>query len=205
MFQLLAVAPEDGWAFVQRGGELLLVKPPYSQWTLARAEEEDLERSLGLHGFRAENLSFDDWGSLIAHLRQEIVTAHNAQGQAEPSSEDIRELIHFAPPYILSDYLDRIERELIPNREWDPALDLLTFLLGVEGIKTDAALYKRTVSLLESCQSAMRSSRSLRALTNPNLELETRFRRASEQYGAEAIAECARFVSQRGQVFAIGE
>ncbi len=49
MFRLLAVASEDGWAFVRYGDELLLVKPPYSQWALSRAEEVDLERSLGLH------------------------------------------------------------------------------------------------------------------------------------------------------------
>ena len=55
MFHLLAIAPEDGWAFIRRGDEFLLVKSPYSEWALSRAEEEDLERSLGLHGFRAED------------------------------------------------------------------------------------------------------------------------------------------------------
>jgi hypothetical protein len=204
MFQLLALAPEDGWAFVRRGEDLLLVKPPYSQWTLSRAEDMDLERALGLHGFQAEDQSFTDWGALIAHLRTEIVAAHEARGQMEPSSEDLKELVHFAPHYILAQYLDRIEKELIPNREWEPALDLLTLLLGVEEIKRDASLHERTVSLLESCRMAMLSSRKLRALTNPNREIEDRFPRASEQYGAAAIAEYARLVAQRRQVFAIG-
>ena len=155
MFRLLAIAPEDGWAFVRRDDELLLVKPPYSQRTLSRVEEVDLERSLSLQGFQAENRSFADWGSLIAHLQAEIVAAHEARGQSEPASEDIRELIHFAPHYILSNYLDRIEKELIPNREWEPALDLLTFLLGVEAVRSEATLYERTRRLLESCRTAM--------------------------------------------------
>ena len=204
MFRLLALAPEDGWAFVRRGGELLLVKPPYSQWTLSRAEEVDLERALGVHGFQTEDRCFADWASLIAHLRAQIVAAHEAKGQMEPAPEDLRELIHFAPPYILSQYLDRIERELIPNREWETALNLLTFLLGVEGIKGDASLHERTLRILESCRTAMLPSRHLRELTNPKREIEVRFPRASKQYGATEIAEYVRLVAQRRQVFAIG-
>jgi hypothetical protein len=63
-------------------------------------------------------------------------------------------LIHFAPPDILANYLDRIERELIPGREWEAAQELLTVLLGVEAVRSEVTLYERTRRLLESCGTA---------------------------------------------------
>lgn len=203
MLQLLAIAPEDGVAVVRHGDRLLLVRPPYSQWALSQIEEADLERALHLQGFRADDRLLADWDSLIAHLREEIVAAHEAKGEGEPESEEIRELIHFAPPYILSSYLDRIERELLPDHEWAPAFDLLTYMLGVENVKTDPALYERTLCLLEDCRNAMEHRRRSLSIS-PKREIETRFQRASHQYGAAEIAHLAGLVSQRHQVIPIG-
>ena len=58
MLKLLATAPEDGWAFVQRDAEILLVRPPYRRWDLSIVPEATVERAIHDYGFAAMEEAF---------------------------------------------------------------------------------------------------------------------------------------------------
>jgi len=69
MLRIMAIAPEDGWAFVERDGKFLLLKPPYSQRTIYPASERSVSAAINKYGFEALSKEFQDWGSLLEFLR----------------------------------------------------------------------------------------------------------------------------------------
>lgn len=201
MIELLAIAPDDGWAFVRRGRQIQVVRPPYQRWNLAIVPESTLEAAIQHHGFAAEEKTFPDWRSLIVHLKDQIVQTRQAQGRGAPDSEAIRNLVHRAPPKILGSYLDRIESELLPNRELEAALDILTRLLEVEAVKTNQDLYRRALHLLSRCRSIGETDERTQ-LVDEKTAWAKQYPRASHRYGADNLLALCQTVWQRGQILA---
>ncbi|HEX3526954.1 MAG TPA: hypothetical protein VH988_07790 [Thermoanaerobaculia bacterium] len=183
MYRLLASAPEDGWAFVQHGDAVMVIRPPYADWSRTFVQPDTVETAILQHGFLSEDRSFPDLASLIDFLKEQINTSRRARGEEVPDAAAIRELFHFAPRYILTEYLDRIKTEVIPNREWNAAESILTDLLGVEIIKKDQELYERTRNLLIRCQEARAEEEErLRELVSRE-QNPAQFPRISREYG----------------------
>jgi hypothetical protein len=203
MLRLLASAPEDGWAFVEDGENLVVIRPPYTVWSRAKTQRDALGTAIQLHGFRTEDRDFPDWAALTVHLKEQIIESRRARGDEEPTSESIRKLFHFAPRYILVEYLDRIESELLPCREWSAAATILSELLRVDSVKTDTVLLERTVDLLNRCQEERtryaESRRKLMAL-GQNL---SRFERSWESWG-EPLAQYIEQITTRRQSLMVG-
>ena len=205
MLKLLAAAFEDGWAFVERNGEMLLVRPPYRSWNLSIVPESTLEKAVTAYGFAVTSESFSDWGALITFLQQRLVETRQAQGQAKPESDAIRTLVQYAPENVLQSYLHRIQTELIPNREWKAALDLLTTLLRLDKIKASPELFGRTVNLLEQCQSAItQATIQKQHLVNEPDDVTRQFPCAVGRYGVMPIINYRNTISQRRQILALG-
>jgi hypothetical protein len=205
MLKLLASAPGDGWAFIKKDQRVVVIRPPYQQWTLTAVPEGTVEKALQHHGFVAQDRTFADWDSLIAHLREQFLAVRRDQGLKVPDTEELRSILHLAPAYLLAAFLDRVEMELLPQREWESAMELLTYLLGVEAVKTDSDLYNRTVQLLHESQRAKNIEELWRLKIK---QVEDDFRRKFPQvlrtYGIEAVQGLAETISRRGQVFAFG-
>lgn len=203
MFKLVAAAPEDGWAFVERDKQLVIIRPPYLKSTLASVPEGAVERAIKHHGFIEQEQSFADWESLISHLREQYLAIRREQGSKVPSLEEIRSLLHLAPDYLLAQFLDRVELELLPQKEYEPAIKLLTYLLGVDAVKKDSDLYHRTVQFLRKAQEAMRNDaeRKLKFIRD-EAEVWHRFPQALGTYGVEAVRDLAASVSRNGHIFA---
>jgi hypothetical protein len=117
VLKLLASAPGDGWAFVERGQEILLVRPPYQQWALTRVPAGVVEKAVQHHGFAAQDETFPDWEALVAHLKNRFLAVRRQQGSVVPDVEEVQSLLHAAPASLLADYLDKVESELLPE-EW---------------------------------------------------------------------------------------
>jgi hypothetical protein len=204
MLRLLALAPEDGWAFIEDGESLLVVRPPYADWSRSVTRRENLATAIQQHGFLPEDRSFPDWAFLIDHLKKKIIETRRTRGDEEPTAESIRKLFHFAPRYILAEYLDRIESELLPGREWNAAATILTEMLRVETVRTDAALFERTLDLLDQCrEERARHAASRRSLVDQGLNLG-RFERSWESWG-EPLAQYIEQVSTRRQPLMVGQ
>lgn len=206
MFELLAAAFEDGWAFVKCEREILLVRPPYHRSQgISKVPESTIEKAVHAYGFTVTKKSFPDWPSLIAFLRERLVETRRAHGRATPQTETILELVDYAPRDILENYLDRIESELLPNREWDAVFTLLTKLISVEAIKNDSLLFDRTVNLLKKCQKLKKQTETeKRLLINENDELTQQFPNAVKRYPIDALIQITTQVWQRHQVMALG-
>lgn len=201
MLQLLASAPEDGWAFVRKGDTVLLARPPYRQTSVV--DEETVEKALKQGGFVMEERSFPDWSQLLAYLKQRLVEFRQAQGRGAPDTETIRGLLHYAPLPILVNFLDRVERELLPNRELQPAQELLTRLLSVDLVRSESWLYQRTLALLTRCQQEIRAKAEQRVvLTSSARNFQQRFPSASKRYGSQEIFELRQGFQRQGTPFA---
>lgn len=205
MFDLLAGDPEDGWAFVRRGEEILLVRPPFRCWNRSVVTESTVEQAVSTQGFVAMEGSFDGWTALIAFLEDKMVEVRKAQGQDVPTSDSIEEVLKLAPKRILKAYLDRVESEFIPNREWDAAFNLLITFVTLDTVKDDSDLRGRTLDLLKQWRTAKAQREAEKQeLTNEEENLRSRFPGAAGQYEASAVAGFAQNVSERGQLLAAG-
>jgi hypothetical protein len=204
MLKLIASAPGDGWAFVEKDQQIVIIRPPYQQWTLTPAPEGAVEKAVQHHGFVAQERTFADWDSLIAHLREQFLAVRREQGSKIPDSEQIRSLLHLAPDYMLAKFLDRVESELLPQGELQHSMKLLTYLLGVEAVKASSTLYYRTVQLLIASQKAMRIEETWKLkIAQGESDLQRKFPQALRTYGIAAVQNLAESVSRRGQVFAL--
>jgi hypothetical protein len=203
MLELLAASLKDGWAFVRTSDGAVLVKPPYRQANVSVVPEATVEKAVQAYGFAAMDRPFDDWESLIAFLRAELAEAHESIKALLPEPDAIYELLPHAPKEILSSYLDRIESELLPNREWQASLSLLSALIPLDAVKEDASLCKRTAELVRKCSNEVeRAQAEKRALTGQILsEL---FPNATRRYAPDDLQEYIRTVSHRHQVFPVG-
>jgi hypothetical protein len=83
MPDLLAVAPDGGWAYAGRGDELPLVRPPYDSRPPLPVDEFVLVSAVTKHGYVAEDAPFPDWADLLAHLRDQIQRRRQDMPRAE--------------------------------------------------------------------------------------------------------------------------
>jgi len=201
MPKLVAAAYEDGWAFVEDGGELRSIKPPYYRRHALPVSGAALDAAVHHYGFELVGKDFDDWQTLIAFLEREMVRIRKSSGQDPPA--DFSRLLRFAPEDVLRRYLDRIEFELFANSEWNAALGILSAMLESNTILNHPELFGRAARLLKRCYEARSYGEDqLRRLVQRD-NLNQRFPNAVEVYGASDIYECARGVSQRKTVFAL--
>lgn len=200
MLKLLALAPEDGWAFVQRDAEILLVRPPYRRSSMPVVSEATVEKAIHAHGFTAAQEEFDDWEKLITALQQRFVETRKALGQAVSDNPGLA-LLPYAPRRILEGYLTRIETELLPQREWRAAQDLLITLLGLEAVKSNGDLLERVSRLLQQCHQATTSAPAEARLQVDAVEdLTKRFPYATQRYPVSDIRQYTDRIRSRHQV-----
>lgn len=204
MLKLLAVARADGWAFVERDHEVLLVRPPYRQANLAEASMASVEEAVTHHGFAWAEEQFGSWDALVGHLREQIAAAHEERGLSIPEPGVGAEVIQHLPGDVLGRYLDRIEQELLPNGEYDAALDVLSAVSNTQTAKADPALMDRAVGLIGASVALRKRHERGRRELSQQVQVEglaQAFPLAAERHGTEALALLAESVIDRRQVF----
>ncbi|HKH47648.1 MAG TPA: hypothetical protein VKM72_23570 [Thermoanaerobaculia bacterium] len=192
MIRLLAIAPEDGWAFVRSADRILLLRPPYGKRRHPAVEESVVARAVAVEGFEAADQVFPDWPALFAHLEERFLAGRKAL-PAALAPEAIERILRHAPPSALESLLDRIEQEILPGRQWDAAGELLARFLAVDTPAT-AGLRPRAAELLVSCQQA-------RSATGERWQRMTGAGRAplaTAKYGLEPVRAHAERIRQRG-------
>ncbi len=196
MLDLLAVSFEDGWAFVKRGTRILLTQPPYLGSNLSWVDETTVEKAISQYGFVTANESFEDWSTLVSFLKEKFVAARRKLGLE--GAAHIEELLEHAPNYILRDYLQRVEEQLLPRREWRPALNLLTQLTRLDSVKADGELLARTLRLIAKTVNAMEEySLQRQRLLNQEEKFQDEFPASSNKFGSAQIDNCIKSVRSR--------
>ena len=158
--KLLAIAPEDGWAFYSQAEEsetgedkVYLLRPPYTKEGLVQVSTDIVEKAIFQHGFEAcEDLSFDNMADLIAYVERRFVEIEEARGKALPSPEELRGLLEFATADVIDMFLTRTEQELIPQKAFVAARAIATDLLRLDRVKQNAGMRKRAWNILDTCR-----------------------------------------------------
>jgi hypothetical protein len=206
MLELVAISREDGWAYVRTDTGIRLVRPPYAQWSTTPVSEAAVEPAILNHGFTSVQRQFSQWKEVIEYLNGEICAARDATGQQLPENGLGEQMLAFAPDDILMGFLERVDRELLPNGEWRSAEKILMAMLKLERIRQNMELGERTVVLLERAQRGLDAAQDARRILLQNtMTLETIFPRAIDRYGRDAIAACSSEIAERQQIFAFAK
>ncbi len=152
MVQLIAHAPEDGWAYAREGDSILLLRPPYQGNRLV-VGLEDVERAVTVHGYLASDLRFKTERDLIQHLRDEVVRSWPVQEAPEELRED---LLLLAEPEEIDLYLDEATAWLGDGRALEVEA-LSNRLFGAKALTYPQR--QRIASLLEAVRSQRYASR----------------------------------------------
>ena len=192
MIELLALAPEDGWAFVRSADRIVLLRPPYGKRRRPTVEESVVARAVAVEGFTAEDRGFADWDALLAFLKERFLANRPALPPAL-APESIERILRHAPRSSLESLLDRIEREFLPDRQWDAAVELLARFLSVDS-PAITEQRPRAVGLLVRCQQERSAARQrLQRLAD---SAEAPF--ATQKYGREPVRARAEEIRRKG-------
>lgn len=149
---LEAIFPAEGLGIVRRDQKLRLVRPPYVMSESSEIPEKALEDAIIKYGFFSSGEQFANWTATIDFLRQQLVDTRHAAGLNIPESMTATDLVEYAPIEVLVDFLNRIEVEIIPQRLFDLADDILVAILANEAIVQDLSVTRRVTKLLQECK-----------------------------------------------------
>jgi hypothetical protein len=203
MIQLLAIAPEDGWAFLREGEEIYLIRPPYSAANRRRVAASAIETAVAKHGFKAADASFEHWQAVIDYLKQEIVRSWEASGRSLDGREIGLELLQLAEPEKISQLLDRAEEAWLRQGKWNSMEKFLCDIVSLDVTRQNASLSKRAADLLKRCQTARQENLAGRMKDigdRCDLGVFPRLSEPERQY----VNETAEAIKGRGQVLPIG-
>ena len=206
MLELLAIASEDGWAFVRTEGDIVLARPPYSASNSSSVSEASVEKAVVHHGFSASEREFPNWRELIEFLNQQVRETRDARGEEIQREGLGAQMMEFASRGILENFLGRIETELLPSASWEPAERLLIDMLKVSRVRQDEQLHSRATNLLDLTVKARREFETHREdLLKEENGIFARCPILRECYDPVRLEAYNKQVGRRGQLLPVGE
>ncbi len=199
--KMVALAPFDGWAFVICDEKLRLLRPPYRVNDFVEASDDELATAISRYHFRKLDKSFKSIPETVRFLKETYADEIEKTGITLPDTDELKELLQFANLDVLTDYLDKIENEFIPNRSFDAAESLTIELLRIEKVNQDPLLYNRAIDIISKCKDERHSLLELKKLS---VELSEKFPNAAKKYTVESIEEKRSATCQSGQLMPIG-
>jgi len=149
--KIIAIAPNDGWAFIIKEYKIFLLHPPYISSNQIEVSEKDVGTAIHLHGFEECNFDFNSLHEVIEFLKTKYIESMKKQGIGLPSSEQLRELLKYAPDDVLLQYLKRAEEELIPEGKLDAAESIALELLKLDKVKDNLEMHDMAADILDKC------------------------------------------------------
>jgi len=196
---LEALLPTEGTGIVRLGNSIRLIRPPYKLANSPIVPEDSIGRAISQCGYSAASEEFVSFEELIEFLN-ETTSKSRAEGKIDlPESISAESILETAPVGVLSNFLDRVENELIPARAFSHAENILLALVGHDEAVRDAALRGRTVALLKRTKEAR-----LGALASmQTIELDdVRFGSLRRHNQVEKCARRAALIQEQGSMFA---
>jgi hypothetical protein len=155
MHKLKAIAPLDGWGYVEENGTLYLIKPPYDYLgNKIAASKSQLEAAVSKHGFEVCEKSFASYSDLFGFLNDTYKTSNANVGRvvSPVTSKDVIAYIGTLPDDMIEDYAVQIEKQLLASRQYDAAQRLAEDVLQVETVKNSVGLEARFESIIETAR-----------------------------------------------------
>ncbi|MBM4083793.1 MAG: hypothetical protein FJ272_03305 [Planctomycetes bacterium] len=201
MIRLLALAADDGWAFVQDSGRTYLVRPPYYRDDLLEVEPHAVEKAVSKHGFHVLVADLRDWRELVSFLNEKVA-ASGRVAEDESGLSVGQQMLELAPPEVLGNLLSRVENELLPCGGWDHALRLLAGMLRIPAVCDDRALDRRVHELVDAALALKATAEEAKTKSRGEiLNVQAISPKANQRYGLENVTALTRDVIHRRQVF----
>jgi hypothetical protein len=196
--KLEAFYPAEGVGIVRSERELRVIQPPYHRRGAVILSEESLAEAILKGGFFQSQEQFNSWEAIIQFLNAMLIKTREAIGQDIPTNIDIEQTMKLAPTSVLKQFMDRIEGELIPERAFTRAEDLLVAMLNSDAVANNAELNRRAASLLRlSRDEKAAAEERVAAVTDQDL----RFSSLKRHNQLDAAAKLAKLIKQRGCIY----
>lgn len=204
--EIVAFDPHDGWAFITKEKEIFLLRPPYISSNMTEVSKKVVENAIRLHAFDECGLTFDNIGGVIGFLKEEYIKTKKEQGIDVPTSEQLREFLQYATEDVLSEYLMRAQKELIPQKRFDVAESIALSLLKLEKVKNNSELENMAIEIIEKCRNEKEKVKKLEMEISKDQEetWEKRFPRAVKIYKKDSIVAHKNTILKRGQLLPMG-
>lgn len=203
--KIIAIAPNDGWAFIEKEDKIFLLRPPYAFSNhLIQATQRDVENALHLHGFEECEFGFDDMKEVIAFLKEEYVKAMKERGIALPSLDELKELLKYASDETLLEYLEKAEKELISRGKFDAANSIALDVMKLQ--RENPEIHNMAIRVLEKCCQKKREMEELEASIieeNERSTWEDRFPNAAKKYSVDAMVRYKESIRDKGQILSV--
>lgn len=147
--KIIAIAPLDGWAYIERNDKIFLLEPPYDSNNISPVSLETVENAVGKYGFEECEIILNNIDEIVSYITYQFVKSRNDIGMKIPSLEELKELLKYFPDNILLEYLRRINDELIPQGIFDGAEKLIRDIIKFSEGKPE--VYKKAIEILEIC------------------------------------------------------
>jgi hypothetical protein len=149
---LEAFSPVDAVAIVRSEHRLRLCRPPYRQINTIELPESAIEDAVLNHDFHASGASFASWAAVITFLNQQLIAYRESRGC--PVAEPLNNIavLDVAPLMVLQAFLEKVENELIPQRQFTHAKNFLLALLESNATQEHVNLKVKSISLLRKIQ-----------------------------------------------------
>jgi hypothetical protein len=196
--RLEAICAPEGTAIVRDGETLRLLRPPYTRLSSPVLPEESIHDAILRHGFTSAHEEFATWEQVIDFLNQQVVEARRELGKDIPDTVP-GGIIDVAPEEVVLDFLDRIERDLIPQGKLDHADNLLFAVLTSRILMNCPNLGMRAADLLRRSRAARdRIDEGIGELSRRDLRFQS-LERHGQLERSKMVSEGIR---RRGNVFA---
>jgi len=199
--KMVAIAPYDGWAFIIKDEQLYLLRPPYRSKDLPEVVEKDLENALHKYGFQECAHAFNNLSETIGFLNEKYIEAMKKKGMPLPDKEQLKELLEFATVEILMGYLEKAEREFIPQRNLEAAESIALALLPLEQVKRNEGISQKTIEILKRCREERKKLNSIIEKQDQGL---SKFPKAASKFSSKAIIDYMKSIYKDRQLLPIG-
>ena len=201
-FNIIAIAPYDGWAYVKQGKQVFLLRPPYRDSDYVPVSLSEVDRAIEAHGFHRCDHPFKRIPDVVAFLKQTLVESLQARGFDPPTREELRKLLKRVPERTLRAYLARAKEEVEFSGDVDGAISLILDMLELDQVRQNPDLHREAV---ETLRQGKEQQERLQRLA-PELDdaaIRHVFGDAAATYGASAIIALQKTISARHNVWSM--
>src|SRR5581483_375049 len=197
--KLEAISRTEGIGILRVGKTLRLMRPPYRSADTPVLPEGSVEDAVLRHGFSYSERQFESWQTVIKYLNDGVREARRAIGQGILDEISADTIFQATPPEVLEHFLDRVEKELIPQHLYDEADDFLLAALSNPISDKNSEFKKRAVSLLQKGKIARKR---WELDQNEMASRDIRFVSLEQRGELEFSSRLAETIRERGCVFA---
>lgn len=204
--KIIAIAPKDGWGFIEKEEKLFLLRPPYTTSDQIEVTIKDLSKAIHSYGFEECAISRNSINETVKFLKDAYIETKKTQGIELPSFEKLREGLKYATDEVLLEYLKRAKKELIPEGKLDAAESVTIDLMKLERVMTNQEMQKMAIDILENCKEERERLRDLENQIRENQEetWKARFLGVESTYPIDAIRRRQRNITKEGQILPLG-